>query len=163
MLIRPAARVIRLVRLAKATKRLRFNEPLNHCEEYKMREWLTDFRQTIESATECLLRFDEAESSRPQAEGKWSAKEVMGHLIDSAANNHARFVLAQLRDDLVFPGYEQNRWVDIQNYREASWPQLVDLWTAYNRHLVHVMSYAADDKLSQRRSQHTLRTIAFET
>src|SRR5207247_10838694 len=125
MLIRPAARVIRLVRLAKATKRLRFNEPLNHCEEYKMREWLTDFRQTIESATECLLRFDEAESARPQAEGKWSAKEVMGHLIASAANNHACVVLAQRRDDLVFPGYEQNRWVEVQHYREASWPQLV--------------------------------------
>src|SRR5437870_13065533 len=106
MLIRPAARVIRLVRLAKATKRLRFNEPLNQCEENKMREWLTDFRQTIESTSELLLRIDEAESASSKAEGKWSAKEIIGHLIDSAANNHARFVLAQLRDDLVFPGYE---------------------------------------------------------
>ena len=68
-----------------------------------------------------------------------------------------------MKDDLIFPGYEQDSWVDIQNYREASWPQLVDLWTAYNLHLAHVMSSAPDEKLSQRRSQHTLQTIAFET
>ena len=76
---------------------------------------------------------------------------------------HGRFVVAQMKDDLIFPGYEQDSWVDIQNYREASWPQLVDLWTAYNLHLAHVMSSAPDEKLSQRRSQHTLQTIAFET
>jgi len=127
-----------------------------------MRDWISDFRNTIETSSARLHAINESEAAR-QDGAAWSAKETLGHLIDSAANNHARFVLAQMKDDLVFPGYEQDRWVDIQNYREASWPQLVDLWTAYNRHLVHVMSYAADDKLSQRRSQHTLRTIAFET
>src|ERR1044071_6422190 len=120
-----------------------------------MDQWLEDFKQTIDSASTRLARIAEPESEKPRAEDHWSAKQIIGHLIDSAANNHARFVLAQMKDDLIFPGYEQDRWVEIQNYREASWPQLVDLWTAYNLHLAHVMSSAPEEKLSQRRSQHT--------
>ena len=128
-----------------------------------MREWLSDFQQTIESAAERLLRIDEAESAEPKTEGKWSNKEIIGHLIDSAANNHARFVLAQLRDDLVFPGYEQNRWVEVQHYREASWPQLIELWRAYNLHLLHIMSVTPDDKLTNLCYQHTMHEIAWKT
>ena len=127
-----------------------------------MREWIADFRNTIETSSRRLRAINEGDAAR-QAGTAWSAKQTLGHLIDSAANNHGRFVVAQMKDDLIFPGYEQDSWVDIQNYREASWPQLVDLWTAYNLHLAHVMSCAPDEKLSQRRSQHTLQTIAFET
>ena len=117
-----------------------------------MRDWITDFRNTIETSSRRLRAINEGDAAR-QAGTAWSAKQTLGHLIDSAANNHGRFVVAQMKDDLIFPGYEQDSWVDIQNYQEASWPQLVDLWTAYNRHLVHVMSYAADDKLTLPRSQ----------
>ena len=128
-----------------------------------MDQWLDDFKQTIEAAAPRLLLISEEQSEQARAGDHWSSKQIIGHLIDSAANNHGRFVVAQMKDDLIFPGYEQDSWVDIQNYREASWPQLVDLWTAYNLHLAHVMSSAPDEKLSQRRSQHTLQTIAFET
>ena len=127
-----------------------------------MRDWIADFRNTIETSSRRLRAINDGDAAR-QAGTAWSAKQTLGHLIDSAANNHGRFVVAQMKDDLIFPGYEQDSWVDIQNYREASWPQLVDLWTAYNLHLAHVMSSAPDEKLSQRRSQHTLQTIAFET
>ena len=128
-----------------------------------MDQWLDDFKQTIEAAAPRLLLISEEQSEQERPGDHWSSKQIIGHLIDSAANNHGRFVVAQMKDDLIFPGYEQDSWVDIQNYREASWPQLVDLWTAYNLHLAHVMSSAPDEKLSQRRSQHTLQTIAFET
>ena len=64
------------------------------------------FRQTIESAFGRLATIDEAEARRPISGGQWSAREILGHLIDSAANNHGRFVRAQFTDDLVFPGYE---------------------------------------------------------
>ena len=53
------------------------------------------------------------------------AQTDLGHLIDSAVNNHARFVRAQLQDDLVFPGYDQDGWVRVQRYDERSWPALV--------------------------------------
>ena len=70
-----------------------------------MREWISDFRNTIESSSERLQAINESEASR-QNGAEWSAKETPGHLIDSAANNHARFVSAQMKDDLVFPGYD---------------------------------------------------------
>jgi hypothetical protein len=72
-----------------------------------LKDALEDFLQTVETSAERLLQIPEEESRRPLSKGKWSAREVIGHLIDSAANNHQRFVRAQFRDDLVFPGYEQ--------------------------------------------------------
>ena len=128
-----------------------------------MTEWLEDFRETIESAAPRLLQISEAQSEQPRAEEHWSAKQIIGHLIDSATNNHARFVLAQIKDDLVFPGYDQNSWVTIQHYQQAPWPRLVDLWRAYNLHLLHVMAFTPADQLAKRCVQHSLQTIAFET
>src|SRR5260370_33872279 len=113
-----------------------------------MGQWVEDFKQTIDSASARLAKITESQSEHPRAEGHWSSKQIIGHLIDSATNNHARFVLGQLKDDLIFPGYDQNRWVEIQHYQQASWPQLVELWRAYNLHLWHVMSYAAPDKMN---------------
>jgi len=128
-----------------------------------MEPWLEGFKQTIDSALPRLLRISEAQSEAPRAEEHWSSKQIVGHLIDSAANNHARFVLAQFKDDLVFPGYDQNKWVQAQRYESASWPQLVELWRAYNLHLLHVMSSAPKEKLNQVRTEHSLQTIAFKT
>jgi DinB family protein len=128
-----------------------------------MDQWLEDFKQTIDSASTRLAQIGEPESEKPRAEDHWSSKQIIGHLIDSAANNHARFVLAQLKDDLLFPGYEQDGWVRVQQYENASWKQLIDLWRAYNLHLLHVMSCVPKDRLTNRCTQHSLQTIAFET
>jgi hypothetical protein len=74
------------------------------------------------------------------------AETVVGHLIDSAANNHHRFVRAQQGDALVFPAYEQDHWVACQRYQDRAWEDLVALWHAYNRHLAHVIGRIADDR-----------------
>ena len=128
-----------------------------------MDQWLADFKETIDDASARLAQISELQSQQPRAEDHWSAKQILGHLIDSATNNHARFVLAQLKDDLIFPGYEQDGWVRVQQYENASWPQLIDLWRAYNLHLLHVMSCVPRDKLTTPCAQHSLQTIAFET
>lgn len=128
-----------------------------------MDQWLEDFQQTIDAATPRLLNMSEAETEQPRAEDHWSSKQIIGHLIDSAANNHARFVLAQLKDDLLFAGYEQDGWVRVQQYQKAQWPRLVELWRAYNLHLLHVMSCVPREKLTNQCTQHSLQTIAFET
>ena len=128
-----------------------------------MDQWLADFKETIDSASPRLLQISETQSEQARTEEHWSAKQIIGHLIDSAANNHARFVVGQLKDDLVFPGYDQNRWVEIQQYQQASWPQLVDLWRAYNLHLLHVMTCTPPEKLNNRCAKHSRKTIAFET
>src|SRR3954471_11930017 len=111
-----------------------------------MESWLDDFKQAIESATPQLIKISDADSQQPRAEDHWSAKQIIGHLIDSATNNHARFVLGQLKDDLIFPGYDQNGWVRTNRYQDRSWPDLIELWAAYNRHLHHLMSHANQGK-----------------
>jgi hypothetical protein len=84
-------------------------------------------------------------------------------LIDSAANNHARFVIGQLKDDLVFPGYDQNGWVRTNHYQQRAWSDLVQLWRSYNLHLHHLMTHADRAKLSTPCTLHTLQEIAFKT
>jgi hypothetical protein len=63
----------------------------------------------------------------------------MGHLIDSAANNHQRFVRAQQGTELVSPAYAQDQWVECQGYAERPWRDITTLWHAYNLHLAHVI------------------------
>lgn len=88
----------------------------------------------------------ERTAQRPRPES-WSKREILGHLIDSAANNHQRFVRAQQVDELDFPPYEQEAWVACQRYEERDWHELVALWVAYNRHLVHVLRVMPRDTL----------------
>lgn len=128
-----------------------------------MEEVIAEFRRTIEEAAERLRLIPEAESEERKAEGKWSAKEIIGHLIDSASNNHQRFVRAQFQDDLVFPGYEQEAWVRAQQYQRESWPQLIQLWKSFNLHLAHVMEHAPEPMRRMPRAQHNLHQIAWQT
>ncbi|MCB0527014.1 MAG: DinB family protein [Saprospiraceae bacterium] len=96
--------------------------------------------EVIETARPRLLSIDAAAAASKPVPEKWSPKEVLGHLIDSAANNHQRFVRAQLDiTDLSAYRYEQDRWVNVQQYRQAEWQSLISLWYYYNRHLAHVI------------------------
>ena len=113
-----------------------------------MEELPDRLRSVIERATGKLARIGETESAVPVAPGKWSRKQILGHLIDSAANNHQRFVRAQLESPLHFPGYAQEEWVSTQNYQEESWGYLVACWAGYNRHLLHVIAQIPSDKLN---------------
>jgi len=67
---------------------------------------------------------------------KWSAKEEMGHLLDSAANNHQRIVRAQLENNPAMPGYDQTAWVALHNYQHRDWEELIALWRALNLQLL---------------------------
>ena len=98
-----------------------------------------DLLATIESELPNLVAIDEEQASTPRAAGKWSRKQVMGHLVDSAFNNHQRFVRAQLSSSLSFPGYTQDSWVTAQGYQDRSWADILRLWVEVNRHLAHVI------------------------
>ena len=71
--------------------------------------------------------------------GKWSPSEELGHLIDSATNNHVRFVIASIDGEFRAPGYVQDEWVRIHAYSELPWNALVDLWYRYNSLLAHLV------------------------
>ena len=86
-----------------------------------------------------LSSLDEAAASARSTPAAWSIKEIVGHLIDSAANNHHRFVRAQQEAELAFPGYDQNAWVRVQDHQGRPWAELLEFWAAYNRHLAHAI------------------------
>ena len=124
-------------------------------------QFLDDFCDTIVSATARLREIPEEQSRKKSAPDDWAPVEILGHLIDSAANNHQRFVRAQFTEDLVFSGYEQNQWVSSQRYLDESWAAVIQLWSAYNLHLLHAASVIPEDVLTKPRSPHTLDQIAF--
>jgi DinB superfamily len=89
----------------------------------------------------------------PRAPGKWSRKEILGHLIDSAVNNHQRFVRAQIpahleHGVLMIDGYAQADWVRVQDHQSRDWAELVALWVAFNRHVLHVMQRVEPSSLN---------------
>jgi len=100
---------------------------------------------TVETSRAALLAISEEEAGRRSGPENWSKKEILGHLIDSASNNHQRFVRLQNADTVVLPSYQENDWVRTQHYGARPWTDLVELWSAYNRHLAHVIRHA-DEK-----------------
>lgn len=77
----------------------------------------------------------EAASAKTKPDS-WSAKEELGHLIDSAANNHQRVVRAQLKDNQALPDYDGERWVELHGYQNRAWTALIELWRAGNSQLL---------------------------
>jgi hypothetical protein len=112
-----------------------------------MKELSDKLVRVVRSAEAILLQVPEAESGRPVLSGGWSRKQVLGHLIDSASNNHQRFVRAALQASLDFPGYDQDGCVRVQAVEEADWTLLVSLWAGYNRYLAHVIAHLPVSKL----------------
>jgi hypothetical protein len=118
-------------------------------------------RDAVEAAMPKLLAIDDARAAEAIAPGKWSRKETLGHLIDSASNNHGRFVRAALSDQLVAHGYEQERWVELQSYKSAPWASLVALWREFNLHIARVIEAMPDDARSRSRTAHNLDEIGW--
>ena len=100
----------------------------------------TDLRETVDRAQTLLAELSDAQTNQGSQPGKWTKKEILGHLLDSASNNHQRFVRAALQGDLVFPGYDQEGLVTLQRFGDLQWRFLVEFWAGYNRFLAHVIS-----------------------
>lgn len=112
-----------------------------------MNETSNKLRSVVDEGERRLRGFSESETQKPVLTGGWSRKQVLGHLIDSASNNHQRFVRAGLQNSLDFPPYDQEGCVRLQAPQEAEWALLVSLWAFYNRYLAHVLDHIPASKL----------------
>lgn len=106
-----------------------------------MIELAAELRAEIRGAVAVLAGLTDAEVGQSRGPGKWVKKEILGHLCDSASNNHQRFVRAQFSNPLISPGYEQDAWVEVQHYAARPWRELLDLWVALNLHLATVIEH----------------------
>jgi hypothetical protein len=93
----------------------------------------------VNRATTIFNAYEKDQWLGSRGDGKWTRLEILGHLIDSAANNHQRFVRALAHPSLTWPGYDQVAHVAVQRYQSASPSVCVALWSAYNLHLSHVI------------------------
>ncbi|PWV57071.1 GNAT family N-acetyltransferase [Chitinophaga sp. S165] len=91
--------------------------------------------RTINAAVPLLLQIPEIVAAERVSRGKWSPKEIIGHLIDSAINNNVRFIRSQQISLLEIPGYTQDFWVKGQAWQLSSWQELIELWSGMNKHL----------------------------
>jgi hypothetical protein len=102
----------------------------------------------IEDEYNLLLALPEERAGvRPGADTTWSPKEELGHLIDSAINNHVRFVCAASQPEFHGASYAQNAWVLAHGYQEMPWLTIVPLWLQYNALLAVVLARIPDEKL----------------
>lgn len=83
------------------------------------------------------------------APGAWSAKEELGHLLDSAANNHQRIVRTQLEDNPAMPNYDGDAWVALHRYQDRDWHSLIERWAALNRQLLAAAEAVPDSAWSR--------------
>ena len=103
--------------------------------------------ETIARELPNLRTVTEERASMARAPGKWSAKEELGHLIDSAANNHIRFVRGAIEAEFRGPGYSQNDWVRLHGYSNMQWETIINLWFQYNTLLVGLVDRIPEDRL----------------
>ncbi|UCH50491.1 MAG: hypothetical protein JSV54_05585 [Chloroflexota bacterium] len=91
-------------------------------------------------------------TSKKPGVDRWTLKEIVGHLIDSASNNHQRFVRLQIVDELTFPGYgkDNSKWLEIAKYNEMNFSDIMLLWKQYNILIGNIIKGADESKLENR-------------
>ncbi len=112
-------------------------------------ETIKGLEQLLHFAPAALLAIPESEFSDKPYPDKWSKKEILGHLIDSAANNHQRFIRARY-EDIPTIVYDQDRWNEFNYYATLSQEHLVTFWTAYNRHLLELIKRIPEAEWSKK-------------
>lgn len=100
-----------------------------------------DIEKEVNFAYNELIGIPEDATQRRSSANEWTLKEIIGHLIDSASNNHQRWVRLQISDRLDFPDYQfdNENWVLIQHYNDQAWESLLQLWRFFNLHLSTVV------------------------
>ena len=125
-------------------------------------DFIRDLETTVDEAAAWLRTVPDAAARWRPKPGAWSPIEIIGHLIDSAANNHTRFVRAGDQDDLIFPGYAQDDWVRAQDYAAAPWNEVITLWHSYNRHIARVMAAVPAAVRYRKHDRHNLHQLGWQ-
>ncbi len=107
-----------------------------------------DLHAAVDEGLRYFQNADESRTTERPRPGAWCAREILGHLVDSACNNHRRFIIGQSSGPVAFDGYDGDAWVARQQYASVAFRDIVVLWSAYNRHLAHVIAAAPAEALA---------------
>jgi len=107
--------------------------------------------EKLENYTESVpgrfLAIDEVSVNQKPAPKKWSKKEILGHLVDSAINNLQRLIRVQYEPGVKIV-YDQDQWVKIQNYQDLDTDSVVQLWHSMNRQFLRIIKSFPSDKIN---------------
>ena len=95
-----------------------------------------------------LTEISEENMSTKPSPTKWSKKEIIGHLIDSATNNHQRFIRGQF-ENIPEISYDQNKWNEFSFYQATNAQQIISFWTSYNKQLLEIIKKIPNDSLTK--------------
>jgi hypothetical protein len=105
------------------------------------------FALGLEQVRTTLSTVSEELADVPWRPGGWTRRQILGHMLDSATNNHQRFVRASLDGAYSGPTYDQQAWVDAHGYAEQSWSTLLTWWSALHQILEAVVARIPEDSL----------------
>ena len=109
---------------------------------------ITEFQELINNFYKLMLETKDSQSSVKLADDKWTLKEMLGHLIDSASNNHQRFVRLQVEEKLIYPSYDAETWKDIEQVNYLDLKLLIELWKKYNDFILHIITIVPEESLN---------------
>ena len=107
-----------------------------------------ELRSLVSSARAGLFALSDAEVDASRGDDAWTKRQILGHLIDSTAANHQRFVRAQFEEELHFPSYDAPAWVIVERYDLAPWTLLVEVWVSYAQLLAHILDVMPEEQLA---------------
>lgn len=123
---------------------------------------LLEYEKLIFENANLLIKISDEEAAFNGSARSWSRKEALGHLIDSANVNYNRFISALSKDNLVFETYPQDDWVQLQDYNNRDWNELIEFWKNLNIHILKLVKRIPTRALNKKRTNHNLDKICFE-
>ena len=123
-----------------------------------MQETIQQLERILYDYTPQLAQLSVEDFSFKPSPVKWSGKEFLGHLIDSAQSNIRRFVIAQY-EDKPYIVYDQGKWVAATNYQEYAPHDLVSLWVLINKHILMILKNLAPGAAAKEVQTQDLHTV----
>jgi len=123
-----------------------------------MKNTADDLEKIITTHLLDLAKIGEEEYCLKPAPGKWSKKEILGHLIDSAESNIRRFVVAQYEENPAIK-YNQDQWVTIANYQNWDTLDIINLWYLLNKQVCYILRNTPEEMYQRKCMTNELRTI----
>ncbi|HMI06102.1 MAG TPA: DinB family protein [Flavobacterium sp.] len=113
-----------------------------------MEQTVNKLQNLLTAAEAYFAKADDAFLQLPIAEGKWSRKQILGHLIDSAVNNLTRFTeIGYQPQPYIYREYRQNELVEINRYQTADAKEIFRLWLSLNKQIVRVIQSQTEERL----------------
>jgi hypothetical protein len=124
-----------------------------------MKSTTQELERLVASYIQKFNEFSETEFNTKPSPQKWSRKEVVGHLIDSAQNNLRRFIVGQYEESPPKIVYQQDFWVGANGYQTMKKEDVIQLWRLINERIIAVLENMPAENYNKQCETSTLHSI----